>query len=95
MNLGCKKLKVEVLRLKNNSDGVFHSLESYGELKHLDAIDEQTMQAELHGLSASDYAVMIDYLLEGFGLSKSSVSSKFIRGSEEKLKEFDSQCNIN
>lgn len=91
VNLGGKKLKVEVPRLKNNSDGGFHSLESYGELKHLDAIDEQTMQAVLHGLSTRDYAGVIDYLEEGFGLSKSSVSSKFIRGSEEKLKEFESR----
>lgn len=90
VNLGGKKLKVEVPRLKNNSDGGFHSLESYGELEHLDAIDEQTMQAELHGRSTRDYAGVINYLQEGFGLSKSSVSSKFIRGSEEKLKEFDS-----
>jgi transposase-like protein len=32
---------------------------------------------------------VIDYLEEGFGLSKSSVSSKFIKASEECLKEFE------
>ena len=66
-------------------------MESYQELKKLDAIDEQAMQAVLHGLSTRDYGSVIDYLEEGFGLSKSSVSSKFIRATEEKLKEFESR----
>ncbi len=64
---------------------VFQSLESYRELKDLDGFDEQTMQAVLHGLSNRDYQGVIDYLEEGFGLSKSSVSSKFIRASEDRL----------
>ncbi len=49
------------------------------------------MQAVLHGLSTGDYSSVLDYLEEGFGLSKSSVSSKFIRATEEKLKEFESR----
>jgi transposase-like protein len=32
---------------------------------------------------------VIDHLEEGFGLSKSSVSSKFIKASEQCLKEFE------
>lgn len=91
VNIGGKKLKVEVPRIKDDYKENFQTLESYQELKKLDAIDEQTMQAVLHGLSTRDYGKVIDYLEEGFGLSKSSVSSKFIRATEEKLKEFESR----
>jgi transposase-like protein len=91
VNIGGKKLKVEVPRIKDDREDQFKSLESYQELKKLDAIDEQAMQAVLHGLSTRDYGSVIDYLEEGFGLSKSSVSSKFIRATEEKLKEFESR----
>lgn len=55
VNIGGKKLKVEVPRIKDDHNENFQSLESYQELKKLDAIDEQTMQAVLHGLSMRDY----------------------------------------
>lgn len=89
VNIGGKKLKVEVPKLRDERDGSFRPLESYGELKKLDGFDEQTMQGVLHGLSTRDYAGVIDHLEEGFGLSKSSVSAKFIRASEECLQAFE------
>lgn len=89
VNIGGKKLKVEVPKVRDDSDGTFKPLESYQELKKLDGFDEQTMKGVLHGLSTRDYAGVIDHLEEGFGLSKSSVSAKFIRASEECLKEFE------
>jgi transposase-like protein len=89
VNIGGKKLKIDVPKVRDGQDGSFRSLETYGELKKLDALDEQTMQGVLHGLSTRDYGSVIDYLEEGFGLSKSSVSSKFIKASEECLKEFE------
>ncbi len=89
VNIGGKKLKVDVPKVRDDTDGSFRSLESYRELKKLDGFDEQTMKGVLHGLSTRDYAGVIDHLEEGFGLSKSSVSAKFIRASEECLKEFE------
>jgi transposase-like protein len=89
VNIGGRKLKVEVPKVVDNAEGSFKSLESYQELKTLDALDEQTMQGVLHGLSTRDYASVIDHLEEGFGLSKSSVSSKFIKASAECLQEFE------
>lgn len=89
VNIGGKKLKVEVPKVMDNSDGSFQPLESYQELKKLDDIDEAAMQAVLHGLSTRDYQGVIDHLQEGFGLSKSSVSSKFIKASAECLREFE------
>ncbi len=89
VNIGGKKLKIDVPKIRDDSDGSFKSLETYSELKKLDAFDEQTMQGVLHGLSTRDYRGVIDHLEEGFGLSKSSVSSKFIKASEQCLKEFE------
>lgn len=87
--IGGKKLKVEVPKVVDNAEGSFKSLESYQELKKLDDFDEQTMQAVLHGLSTRDYRGVIDHLEEGFGLSKSSVSAKFIKASADCLREFE------
>ena len=89
VNIGGKKLKIEVPKVRDDADGSFKPLESYRELKKLDCFDEQTMQGVLHGLSTRDYGSVIDHLEEGFGLSKSSVSSKFIKASEQCLKEFE------
>jgi transposase-like protein len=89
VNIGGKKLKVEVPKVIDNANGSFKPLESYQELKRLDDFEDQTMQAVLHGLSTRDYGRVIDHLEEGFGLSKSSVSSRFIKASEECLKEFE------
>lgn len=89
VNIGGKKLKVAVPKLRDERDGSFKPLESYSELKTLDASSEQTMQGVLHGLSTRDYASVIDHLEEGFGLSKSSVSAQFIKASEQCLKEFE------
>ena len=89
VNIGGKKLKVQVPKVVDNSNGSFQPLESYGELKKLDDIEEGTLQGVLHGLSTRDYHGVIDHLQEGFGLSKSSVSSKFIKASAECLKEFE------
>ena len=89
VNIGGKKLKVEVPKVRDERDGTFQPLESYQELKKLDDFDEQTMQAVLHGLSTRDYGAVVDHLEEGFGLSKSSVSRKFIKASAECLQEFE------
>jgi transposase-like protein len=89
VTIGGKKLKVEVPKVIDNAEGGFRPLESYEELKKLDELDEQTMQGVLHGLSTRDYAGVIDHLEEGFGLSKSSVSSKFIKASADCLREFE------
>ena len=89
VNVGGKKLKVDVPRVLDEEQGSFRPLESYRELKELDGADEKTMAGVLHGLSTRDYQGVIDYLAEGFGLSKTSVSRKFIRASEDKLREFE------
>ncbi len=91
VRIGDKKVKVEVPKVRDTETGQFHRLKSYGELKELDGMEEQTLQGVLHGLSTRDYQGVIDHLEEGFGLSKSAVSRKFIQASAEKLKEFEAR----
>jgi hypothetical protein len=67
VNIGGKKLKVDVPRVRDEETGEFRPLDTYQELKDLDGADEQTMQGVLHGLSTRDYKGVIDYLDEGFG----------------------------
>jgi putative transposase len=88
VNIGGKRLKVDVPRVFNQEENTFQPLESFQELKKLDDSDERIMEGVLRGLSTRDYAGVIDHLEEGFGLSKSSVSQKFIKMTEESLKEF-------
>jgi len=91
VHIGDKKVRVEVPKVRDAATGTFHSLASYEELKELDGMDEQTLQGVLHGLSTRDYQGVIDHLEEGFGLSKSAISRKFIQASAEKLKEFEAR----
>jgi putative transposase len=91
VNIGGKRVKVDVPRLRNNDTGEFKPLETYRELKDLDGADEQTMYGMLHGLSTRDYSKVMDHFEEGFGLSRSSVSSKFIRATTDKLAELEAR----
>lgn len=89
VRIGDKKVAVDVPRVKNNQTGTFESLESYAGLRRLDEPTEQLINGVLYGLSTRDYHRVVDHLAESFGLSKSSVSSRFIEATTEKLKEFE------
>lgn len=91
VRIGDKKLAVEVPRVLNNVTDTFESLKSYNELKQLDEPTEQLVNGVLYGLSTRDYHRVVDHLSESFGLKKSSVSSRFIEATAEKLKEFESR----
>jgi putative transposase len=87
--IGENKLKIDVPRVFNSENKKFQTLETYNELKKLEEPDDFVINGVLHGLSTRDYKQVINYLEEGFGLSKSSVSKRFIEATEEKLKEFE------
>lgn len=91
VRIGDKKVPIDVPRVVNNRTGNFESLASYSELKQLDEPTEQLINGILYGLSTRDYRHVVDHLAESFGLSKSSVSSRFIESTAEKLKEFESR----
>lgn len=91
VRIGDKKLAIEVPRVFNKQDGSFEALKSYQELKQLDEPTDQLVNGVLYGLSTRDYHRVIDHLSESFGLSKSSISTRFIEATAEKLKEFESR----
>jgi putative transposase len=88
VRVGDKKVAVDVPRIVNKTTGNFEKLQSYADLKQLDEPTDQLVNGVLYGLSTRDYHRVADHLAEGFGLSKSSVSSRFIEATSEKLKEF-------
>lgn len=89
VRIGDKKVAIDVPRVVNNRTGNFEPLQSYAELKRLDEPTDQLVNGVLYGLSTRDYHRVVDHLAESFGLSKSSVSSRFIEATAEKLKEFE------
>jgi transposase-like protein len=88
VRVGDKKVAIDVPRVMNNRTGTFETLQRYTDLKQLDEPTDQLVHGVLYGLSTRDYHRVVDHLAESFGLSKSSVSSRFIEATAEKLKEF-------
>jgi putative transposase len=88
IRVGDTKIPIRVPRIRNMDEGKFESLESYQRMKDMDAPTEQLIKAVLKGLSMRDYKSVIDHMGEGFGLSKSAVSERFVEKTSEKLQEF-------
>ena len=86
--IGDKKLKVDVPRVMDKTDKNCVPLERYNQLRRIDSPSEQLVQGVVRGLSTRDYGQVIDYLEEGFGLSKSQVSRAFVERTKEKMEAF-------
>jgi transposase-like protein len=91
IKLGERRIKLEVPRIYDHESECNKPLESYGKLHEMDAIDARILKAMLLGLSTRDYKQVIGNLLDGFGLSSSSVSSEFIEQSSRKLEDFENR----
>ena len=91
VRIGDKRLSVDVPRIINNEDGRFTPLQSYAELKKIDEPTDELVNGVLYGLSTRDYKSVVDHFSEGFGLSKSSVSSRFIDATADILKEYENR----
>jgi transposase-like protein len=91
IKLGERRIKLEVPRIYDHKSECNKPLESYGKLREMDAIDDRILKAVLLGLSTRDYKQVIGNLLDGFGLSSSSVSSEFIEQSSRKLEDFENR----
>jgi len=64
-------------------------LPNYEALRELPESDERLREAVLLGLSTHDYERVSRMMLDGFGLSQSSVSRQFVEASAEVWKEFE------
>lgn len=91
IKLGERRIKLEVPRIYDNENDCNKPLASYGKLREMDSIDDRILKAVLLGLSTRDYKEVIGNLLDGFGLSASSVSSEFIEQSSKKLEDFENR----
>jgi len=89
VRIGNERIRVDVPRVYDNQRRSNISLENYRRLRHLPEADERVMKAILLGLSTGDYQEVVQQMLDSFGLSRSSISQKFIEVSSEKLKAFE------
>ena len=91
VKIGSEKLPIEVPRVRDRTTEQFQSLERYDQLSQLPHQDQQLVQAVIHGLSQGDYGQVVGQLLEGFGLSQSSVSREFIEHSRAVIESFENR----
>lgn len=82
-----EKIPVKVPRIQNKATGQSYNVPEFKELKDITGSADQFINAVLAGLSTRNYEKIVGQFVNGFGLSKSSVSKEFVRQSAEKLKE--------
>lgn len=83
--LADQKLPVQVPRVRNRQAGSEVPLQSYTRLQQPRAADEGVLRRILYGLSCRDYRAAAEAVPEAFGLSRSSVSRRYIRATARKL----------
>jgi putative transposase len=88
VRIGDEKLRVDVPRIYDTRAKENKSLELYKQLKEIPTVDDKLLKRVLSGISTGDYRSVIQNLVDSFGLSRSSVSNRFIEVSADKLEEF-------
>ncbi len=88
VRVGDQRVKVAVPRVRDMQAGRCVPLESYQEMRKMDDLSEQIVRGVIKGLSTRDYETVIDHMKEGFGLSKSQVSRRFVQKTSEELDRF-------
>ncbi len=91
IRIGDQRLKVEVPRIRDMENGHCTPLESYGQMREMESMSDQIVKGVIKGLSMRDYEGVIDHMSEGFGLSKSAVSRRFVEDSRDELEAFMSR----
>lgn len=84
-----ERVPIRVPRVRDIEDERERPLESYQHLKAGFSIDERLEKSILLGLSTRDYASVAGSILDGFGLSQSSVSRAFQERSAKALETFE------
>lgn len=80
-----QKLPVRVPRVRDRRLGVEVPLESYRRLQQPRAAEEGMLRRVLYGLSCRDYRAAAEAVPGAFGLSRSSVSRRYIRATARRL----------
>jgi len=83
--VGAQKLRVRVPRVRRKDTGEEVPLMSYIRLQQPGVIDEMAFKRVLNGVSQANYREAALAVPETFGISRDSVSKKWIRASAKKL----------
>jgi putative transposase len=89
--LGDQKAHVKVPRVRSKSDDREIPLPSYLELQHPRAVEDVILRRVIAGISGGRYEEAALLVPETFGISRSSVSKKYIRASGRKLRKFQAR----
>jgi putative transposase len=89
--LADQKLPLRVPRVRDVAKGQEIRLASYQALQQPRGMDEGLLLRLLRGLSSRDYEACAEALPSAFGLSKSSVSRRYVRATAAKLAQFQSR----
>lgn len=86
--LADQKLPIRVPRVRNVQTDTEESLSIYRRFQVSQKLDEAVLLRVLKGLSCRNYQVCAQAVPEAFGISSSSVSRRFIKATEAKLRQF-------
>ena len=92
--LGNQKLSIRVPRLRDTEENEEVGLQAYRQLQSPQIVDERVFAQVPNGISTRKYEKAVEKIPETFGISKSSISQKFIKASAQKLKELNER-NLN
>jgi|TARA_B100000315_G_C14521293_1_gene561666 transposase-like protein len=90
--LGDQKLPVDVPRVRNVGSDTEVPLRAYQALQTPRQIDEGLLLRMLKGIATRNYEACAETVPEAFGLSRSSVSRRYVKGTARKLAEFQERC---
>ena len=91
VRIGEEKVPITVPRMIDTETGETCSPERYHEMKELPEMARKMQEAILLGLSQNDYERVASRFADGFGLSQSAVSERFIERSAKALEEFETR----
>ena len=86
--LGDQKVPVEVPRVRNVDSDTEVALDAYQALQTPRKMDEGLLRKVLKGIATRNYEDCAETVPETFGLSRSSVSRRYVKGTARKLAEF-------
>ena len=91
VRIGEEKVPITVPRMIDTETGETCSPERYHEMKELPGMARKMQEAILLGLSQNDYERVASRFADGFGLSQSAVSERFVERSAKALEEFETR----
>ncbi len=83
--LADQKLPIQVPRVRDQQTRTEVPLQTYARLQQPRAADEGVLRRLLYGLSCRDYRACAEAVPEAFGLSRSSLSRRYIQATARKL----------